>query len=93
MQAPTGYILDNAAINFTINKDSSLIKLTKLNAQESNFLNHQNSRDSSNSGYSPNTYSFKSLPKTGEKNSIWLVILGVIIMGIIAITWFSKRRK
>ncbi|HDO7733387.1 TPA: LPXTG cell wall anchor domain-containing protein [Enterococcus faecalis] len=93
MQAPTGYILDNAAINFTINKDSSLIKLTKLNAQESNFFNHQNSRDSSNSGYSPNTYSFKSLPKTGEKNSIWLVILGVIIMGIIAITWFSKRRK
>ena len=93
VQAPTGYVLDETAINFTINKNSSLIKLTKLNTQENNFLNHQNSRDSSNSGYSPNTYSFKSLPKTGEKNSIWLVILGVIIMGIIAITWFSKRRK
>lgn len=87
-QAPTGYVLDETAINFTINKNSSLIKLTKLNTQKINFLNSENMKDSSNLGYSKNTYLSENLPETGERNSIWLVTLGVIIVvGIAAGAW------
>ncbi|EGO7986491.1 collagen binding domain-containing protein, partial [Enterococcus faecalis] len=93
VQAPTGYVLDETAINFTINKNSSLINLTKLNTEKRNHLNSETSKDTSNSGYSSNTYSPTNLPKAGEKNSVWLVIFGVVIMGIVAVTWFLKRKK
>ncbi|EIM5369489.1 LPXTG cell wall anchor domain-containing protein [Enterococcus faecalis] len=93
VQAPTGYVLDETAINFTINKNSSLIKLTKLNTEKRNHLNSETSEDISNSGYSSNTYSPKNLPKTGEDNSIILVLLGIFISSIITVIWLEQRKN
>ncbi|WP_080442376.1 SpaA isopeptide-forming pilin-related protein [Enterococcus faecalis] len=92
-QAPTGYILDKTAIRFTIEKDSSLITLTKLNTKKTDPTDSDKANNPSNSGQSSSTYSPKSYPKTGEKSSVWITVIGVIIVVLIGIAWFVKKRR
>ena len=92
-QAPTGYILDKTAIRFTIEKDSSLITLTKLNTKKTDPTDSDKTNNPSNSGQSSSTYSPKSYPKTGEKSSVWITVIGVIIVVLIGIAWFVKKRR
>ncbi|MBO1142212.1 LPXTG cell wall anchor domain-containing protein [Enterococcus avium] len=92
-QAPTGYILDKTAIRFTIEKASSLITLTKLNTKKTDPTDSDKTNNPSNSGQSSSTYSPKSYPKTGEKSSVWITVIGVIIVVLIGIAWFVKKRR
>ncbi|MGT9148068.1 MSCRAMM family protein, partial [Enterococcus faecalis] len=92
-QAPTGYILDKTAIRFTIEKDSSLITLTKLNTKKTDPTDSDKTNNPSNSGQSSSTYSPKSYPKTGEKSSVWITVIGVIIVVLIGLAWSAKKRR
>jgi LPXTG-motif cell wall-anchored protein len=91
-QAPTGYILDDTPINFTIDDVTSSITLTKLNTQKNHSTGSDKTADPANSGHSPNTYSPKSYPKTGEESNIWLSFLGVFLLMSVTGIWLVRKR-
>jgi LPXTG-motif cell wall-anchored protein len=84
-KAPSGYVLDKTALNFEVGEDSTIIQLTKANTPIEDPADPSDPADPDNSQ--------SSYPKTGEKSSLWLSLMGAMIVVIIAAAWFVNRRS
>ena len=93
MDAPTGYLLDDTAISFTVETNSPLLTVTKLNTRNNEPTKPDKLKTPSNRGQNPNTYSPKSYPKTGEEGNTWLTLLGVLLLMSSTGIWFLMKRR
>ncbi|HCM87809.1 MULTISPECIES: SpaA isopeptide-forming pilin-related protein [Enterococcus] len=88
-KAPDGYILDQIPLHFVISDKTSFVQLTKLNIRKINLtvkVPHVTHRS--------HTYSVKTYPKTGESKSTVLTIIGLIVIGLLAVLmWMNRRRQ
>ena len=97
-KAPEGYVIDSTPINFKIEEKTELITIDVYNAKEETEKSIKNSSggstlpDAGNSSSSGKTGNSTYYPKTGEKQSTWIVISGIFLIGTILYI-VSKKRK
>ncbi|MGM0123993.1 hypothetical protein IGI37_001367 [Enterococcus sp. AZ194] len=83
-KAPKGYKLDTRSIPFKIAEDSELITLDVYNVKE---------KGAKPSLPKDNSHSTKTLPKTGEKHSISMsVVGGILLIVALGIGYYVKRK-
>lgn len=81
-KAPIGYILDQSPVSFTIEKNqSSLIQVSMTNKLLDGKKTQQNSE------------SERKLPKAGEKDSLVIVLVGVVLSLLVLIFYFYRMKS
>ncbi|WP_141426354.1 SpaA isopeptide-forming pilin-related protein [Enterococcus faecalis] len=87
-KAPAGYQLDESPITITMDKKQNFVTLDVYNTQKKVSKNEEKPsiQPSSRYGKSENTY----FPNTGVKNSLYLMIMGILIV-ILSIIWLVLK--
>ncbi|EEU80230.1 SpaA isopeptide-forming pilin-related protein [Enterococcus faecalis] len=87
-KAPAGYQLDESPITITMDKKQNFVTVDVYNTQKKVSKNEEKPsiQPSSRYGKSENTY----FPNTGVKNSLYLMIMGILIV-ILSIIWLVLK--
>ncbi|MGY0354244.1 SpaA isopeptide-forming pilin-related protein [Enterococcus avium] len=86
--APEGYLIDESLHEFEIKEQGEIVKCEMTNKKE-----EIPEVEIDSNGNTPQQISKKSLPQTGEMQSIGLVLLGACaVVGGILVYWIKKKR-
>ena len=88
-EAPKGYLIDESLHEFEIREHGEIVKCEMTNRKEETpKVKIESSKET------PQKTRSKSLPQTGENQSIGLILLGVCaVAGVVSLYWFKKTRK
>ncbi|EOA3011348.1 SpaA isopeptide-forming pilin-related protein [Enterococcus faecalis] len=80
-QAPKGYIKDSQPLSVTVKSGSGLTTVTKLNVRDADVQTTKN------------TPKHEYFPNTGVKNSLYLMIIGILIASLSGLWFVLKHAK
>ncbi|MGX7245646.1 MSCRAMM family protein [Enterococcus quebecensis] len=90
--APTGYILDQTPVTFTVNNFQKMISLMKENVKETGSDSYLPNDPSVSKGVGSNSNKTTGMfPRTGEQTLHSMIVVGYLVLMFLLITMYAKE--